>query len=53
VYVLVSNAFHPLIAGLYKGVVSEVFERRTSVSRAPAGRRMVREYLFTFPAGIR
>ena len=48
-YVMVSNAFHPSIAELYEGVEAEIVERRTSVSRRPSGRRLVREYLFTFP----
>jgi DNA adenine methylase len=47
--VLVSNAYHASIAALYPGALAEIFERRTSVSRLPSGRRLVREYLFTFP----
>jgi DNA adenine methylase len=50
-YVIVSNAFHPSIATLYADAVAETFERRSSVSRVLSGRRLVREYLFTFRRG--
>jgi len=46
VMVIVSNAHHRAVRALYSSATAKVLERRSLISRDPAKRRVVEEYLF-------